>query len=472
MKEKTTIKDAIDILYRFNWTVKIAKIYESNNLIFIRQIKSLLYLIQKAVEVDGEVTFMLRQSTLFFNGIRLKFGFSSYFLLKFIINEFPKREIGILSFKTGLNEEELKNFIILFTKKGSKSKITLEDFLKEFKQYGIKHISIEKISPFDELSNKKKDTAKIFFLSITHLKETFKKQKANERLPLLTTRRLMQSIFNNITQNESFLYGLTTIKNFDEYTLNHSINVCILSISLGKRMGLDRNELIDLGMSAFFHDIGKLDIPKEILLKPGKLDKDERDVIEKHPYYGAEKLIELRELSRLPVRAIHVAMEHHTSDGHSGYPIYTEKKTINLFSKIVKIIDFFDAITTKRPYRNKDFTREEAINMMLEKSGTEFDPLILKVFVNMMGTCPVGTLVLLNSGEIAIVIEINQETAYMLRPKVKLITDETGNKLDGEIVDLTEMDPKTNKYKRTIVKSLDQDKYNIKASDYFVAQTR
>jgi len=472
MKEKTTIKDAIDILYRFNWTIKIAKIYESNNLIFLRQIKSLLYLIQKAVEVDGEVTFMLRQSTLFFNGIRLKFGFSSYFLLKFIINEFPKREIGILSFKTGLNEKELKNFIILFTKKGSKSKITLEDFLKGVKQYGIKHISIEKISPFDELSNEKKDSAKIFFLGITHLKETFNKQETKERLPLLTTRRLMQSIFNNITQNESFLYGLTTIKNFDEYTLNHSVNVCILSISLGKRMGLDRNELIDLGMSAFFHDIGKLEIPKEILLKPGKLDKDERNVIEKHPYYGAEKLIELRELSRLPVRAIHVAMEHHTSDGHSGYPIYTEKKTINLFSKIVKIIDFFDAITTKRPYRKKDFTREEAINMMLEKSGTEFDPLILKIFVNMMGTCPIGTLVLLNSGEIGIVVETNQEPAYMLRPKVKLITDETGNKLDGEIVDLTEIDPKTNKYKRTIVKSLDHDKYDIKASDYFVAQTR
>jgi len=472
MKEKTTIKDAIDILYRFNWTIKIAKIYESNNLIFLRQIKSLLYLIQKAVEVDGEATFMLRQNTLFFNGIRLKFGFSSYFLLKFIINEFPKREIGILSFKTGLNEEELKNFIILFTKKGSKSKITLEDFLKGVKQYGIKHISIEKISPFDELSNEKKDSAKIFFLSITHLKETFNKQEAKERLPLLTTRRLMQSIFNNITQNESFLYGLTTIKNFDEYTLNHSVNVCVLSISLGKRIGLDRNELIDLGMSAFFHDIGKLEIPKEILLKPGKLDKDERNIIEKHPYYGAEKLIELRELSRLPVRAIHVAMEHHTSDGHSGYPIYTEKKTINLFSKIVKIIDFFDAITTKRPYRKKDFTREEAINMMLEKSGTEFDPLILKVFVDMMGTCPIGTMVLLNSGEIAIVVEINQETVYMLRPKVKLITDEMGNKLDGEIVDLTEMDPKTNKYTRTIVKSLDHDKYDIKASDYFVAQTR
>ena len=90
----------------------------------------------------------------------------------------------------------------------------------------------------------------------------------------------------------------------------------------------------------------------------------------------------------------------------------------------------------------------------------------------MMGTCPIGTLALLNSGEIAIVVEINQETAYMLRPKVKLITDETGNKLDGEIVDLTEIDPKTNKYKRTIVKSLDHDKYDIKASDYFVAQTR
>jgi len=136
--------------------------------------------------------------------------------------------------------------------------------------------------------------------------------------------------------------------------------------------------------------------------------------------------------------------------------------------EIVKIADVFDAITTKRPYRKKDFSRDDALNMMLEKSGEEFDPLILKVFVNMMGACPVGTLVLLNTGEIGIIFETNEDPTFMLRPEVKLITDQDGNKVDGEVVDLTERDPKTNTFTRSIIKNLDNNTYNIRIPDYFV----
>jgi len=299
--------------------------------------------------------------------------------------------------------------------------------------------------------------------------ETLKKE---ERIPLNTTRRLMQSMFNHIVANESFIYGLTNIKNFDEYTLNHSVNVCLLSISLGRRLGLDKNELVDLGISAFFHDFGKTEIPKEILVKPGQLDKQEREIIEKHPYLGAEKLVQLKEFSYLPVRAINVAMEHHVKEDFSGYPRYQIKKDINLFSKIVKICDFFDALTTERPYRKRAFTRDEVLKMMTEKSGLEFDPVLLKVFVNMMGSYPVGSLVLLDTGEIGIVFEVNLDPANLNRPKVKIIADKEGKKIDGDVVDLTEADSQTKLYIRTIIKVLDPKKYNIRVSDYFLAQAQ
>jgi hypothetical protein len=107
---------------------------------------------------------------------------------------------------------------------------------------------------------------------------------------------------------------------------------------------------------------------------------------------------------------------------------------------------------------------------MLEKSGTEFDPILLKVFANMIGVYPIGTLVALNSGELGVVMETNTEVAFMLRPKAKLITDKKNKKIDGEVIDLTEIDPKTKEYKRTIIKSLDPNKYNVKTSDYFLAQ--
>ena len=470
-RELRANKDAVDLLFRFNWTTRISKIYEPNNLIFVRQIKLLLEMLKKPIKEDGEATFNISQTTLTFNGIKLKFGFSSYSLIKYMINEFNEREIGVLTFLPGLEEKELRDFVILFAQKPEDAEKPLDLFRKNCNEKGIQHISMEQISPLDQSSSKKKDAMKMYFLSITHLKEIFEKYDKEDRIPLITTRRLMQSLFNNIADNEMFMHGLTTIKNLDEYTLNHSVNVCLLAISLGKRLGLDRNELMDLGISAFFHDYGKLDIPKEILLKPGKLDENQRKIIEHHPQYGAEKLIQMKTTGNMPLCAINVAMEHHASEDQGGYPTYTKKKNINLFSKIVKIVDVFDAITTKRPYRKNDFSRDEALNMMLKKGGEEFDPIILKVFINMIGACPVGTLVLLNTGEIGIIFETNEDPANILRPKVKLITDKESNKIDGEIVDLTDRDPETNAFQRSIIKNLDHNKYDIRIPDYFVAAT-
>jgi len=449
----------------------MSKIYEPNNLIFTRQVTLLHKLSLKALEDFGEASFSLRQSTLLFNNTRIKFGFSTYYLFKFISSEFPKKEIGELSFLSKLSAAELSEFILLLGTKAQTPEAGHTELLQAMDTQGIKTILVEKLPPHELQDNPNQASKKIFFLSIAHLKEIFQEQDNKDaRTPVLTTKRLMQSIFNHISENESFLYGLTNIKNFDEYTLNHSVNVCMLSISLGKKLGLDRNELVDLGLSSFFHDLGKLDIPKEILLKPGKLDDEELKIVQHHPHLGAEKLIQLKEFSYLPLSALNVAMEHHTREDESGYPRYTKKKNINLYSKIVKITDVFDAITTARPYRQKNFTREEALNFMLARSGKEFDPLLLKIFINMMGVCPVGTLVLLNTGEIGIVFENNPEPKFLLRPRVKLIADAEGNKIDGDTVDLTDMLPETQEYRRSIVKSLDPKKYNIPISDYFVSE--
>lgn len=471
LTEVQAIKLGIEILHRFNRAIRMSKIYDPNNLIFISQVRMLLRNINNALEAYGKAEFSLRQSLLLFNKYKLKFGYTNYYLFQFINEEFPRRDIGELRFLKGVQEHELINFVLAFAKKTLKTDDPHKELLGCMKQSQIENIITEKIPSHEKLKNKERAIKRIFFLSITHLKEIFRQEeKKTERAPLLTTKRLMQSIFNHLSDNESFLYGLTNIKNFDEYTLNHSVNVCVLSISLGKKLEMDRNELVDLGLSAFFHDFGKLDIPKEVLLKPGKLSEEERKIMEQHPHFGAEKLVHLKEFSYLPLPALNVAMEHHAREDEAGYPKYSVKKNINLYSKIVKITDVFDAITTKRPYRKNDFTREEALNFMLERSGTEFDPLILKIFVNMMGALPVGTLVLLNTSEIGIVYESNPDPKHMVRPKVKPITDREGNKLDGDIEDLTEIDPVTKQYKKFIIKSLDPGKYEIRISDYFVAE--
>lgn len=468
--QKAMQAKTLEILNRLHIVLKNARIYHPNNLIFLKQLNFLLALINNVQAEQGEAYLKATKGTLFFNNVRLKFGYANYPIFKFIFSELERKEIGGLGFEPGLTEEELKQFAVLMAAGEGKARTAFEEFKQEVQNLGLQHLSLDKIPESELASGKDKWAAKIYFLSLHHLKFSYAQDKQEEQVRLGTTRRLMQSIFNHIVENESFIYGLTNIKNYDDYTLNHSVNVCLLSIALGRRLGLDRNELLDLGISAFFHDFGKLDTPQEILNKPAKLDEKEREIIEKHPCQGARKLVQLKELKNLPFQAINVALEHHVKEDLSGYPRYFKKQSTNLFSKIVKIADCFDAITTKRVYRKKVFTREEALNTMLEQGEAEFHPLLLRAFANMLGTHPVGTLIALDSGELGLVVETDHDPAHVLRPKVKLISDGSGNKVDGGTVDLTEKDPATGKYTRTILMSLDPDKYDISVPDYFLAR--
>jgi len=469
-KSKAIHQLAVEMVLRLNVILKSARIYSPNNLLVQKQIRVLLGLIRKALTEAGEARLQARAGSLFFNGLRLKYGYANYPFFKSILEEFRKRQIGGVRFEKEITEADLETLIIILIQREHELEQPFEALAAEADRQGLTRVRLEKMAPADLAQDLEKSSARAYFLGLTHLNDAFEGKGGDEKFRLGTTRRLMQSIFNSISSNESFVQGLTNIKNFHEYTLNHSLNVCVLSIALGRRLGLDRKELVDLGISAFFHDFGKLDTPKEILEKPAKLDEREREIIEKHPYQGAGKLVRFKEFAGLPLQAIHVAMEHHIKEDLTGYPRYLWRQSVNLFSKIVKIADFFDAVTTQRVYRTRHFTRDEALTLMLAQSGKEFHPLLLKEFVKMMGVYPVGSLVALNTGELGIVIENNPETAFLLRPIVKLITDPAGYKIDGETVDLSAVDPGRQAFSRSIVKVLDPLKYGINVADYFLAR--
>lgn len=469
-KAKTLHQLAVEMVVRMNVILKSARIYSPNNLLFQHQITLFMELIRRALAEAEEASFRTRAGSLFFNNIRLKYGFVNYQFFKFVLEEFRKKQVGGIRFEQKVTEGDLQTLMILLAKGDHEAGQPFETLVAEAGKKGLRHIGLEKMAPSDLAPRPEKNSARVYFLGLTHLDEAFAGKSPDTKFRLGTTRRLMQSIFNSISDNESFVQGLTNIKNFHEYTLNHSMNVCILSIALGRRLGLARNELVDLGISAFFHDFGKLDIPKEILEKPGRLDVQERQIIEKHPHQGAGKLVQFKDFKSLPIQAIHVAMEHHVKEDLTGYPRYFWRQSINLFSKIVKITDFFDAITTKRVYRTSHFTRDEALTLMVAESGKEFHPLLLREFVKMMGVYPVGSLVALDTGELGVVVENNPETVFLLRPRVKLITNASGDKKDGETVDLSAVDPGGQTYSRSIVKVLDPQKYGINVADYFLAR--
>jgi putative nucleotidyltransferase with HDIG domain len=278
----------------------------------------------------------------------------------------------------------------------------------------------------------------------------------------------MQNAVDVIMQDESTLLGLANIKNYDEYTFNHCVNVAMYSIALGQRIGIPKKNLSHLGMAGLFHDVGKVRIPKDILNKSERLTPEEWSIMRAHPVVGAEIVMRMKEWGELSTRLINAAFEHHVRYDLMGYPRVTRKRKVTLFGRIVALADFYDALVRPRVYNRFPYVSEKILGLMIERSGKDFDPALVKVFINMVGIFPLGTLVLLDTNELGIVVQIHEDTESIDRPKANLLYYSNGEYRKGSVVDLREMDETTSQYKRSIVRTLDPNEYNINVSEYLI----
>ncbi|MGD0781450.1 MAG: HD domain-containing phosphohydrolase [Candidatus Aminicenantales bacterium] len=462
--------ELLAIATRFYSVFRLAKVFEPNNATMQERLAQLAESVQAILRKAGEIRIEIRSGFLLINWTRLKFTAPTHHIFRFFLDEFMARQIGAVSFFPGLTSDELGRFMIFLARTEIPKTHPFETLQNMFGAAALPHVHWDKISPDEIGEMADKNPAPVFFLGIFHLQKLFGDRQGvwNFRV----TKRWIQSICDMIALDESFLLGLVNLKNFEDYVLNHSVNVCVLSLALGKRIGLTRPELMDLGISAALHDVGKLDVPREILEKPAALDARERAVIERHSHTGANTLIRLMMAHELPIAAVQVALEHHVRADMNGYPRYVRRKRVNLFSRIVKITDYYDAITTRRVYRPGVLSPEAALRQMAAGSGTEFDALLFRAFARLMGPYPIGSLVALNTGEIAIVTETHVQSALARRPKIRIIADPAGRKIDGPVIDLGESDggPGAAPSGRRIGKVLDADAYGIRVADYFLAR--
>jgi putative nucleotidyltransferase with HDIG domain len=316
--------------------------------------------------------------------------------------------------------------------------------------------------------DQKKYSKEVYFKSIGLVKEVVESINQQKALNIRKAKRLMQNAVNAIMQDDSTLLGLANIKNYDEYTFNHSVNVAIYAIALGQRIGIPKKHLSHLGMAGLFHDMGKTRIPKEILNKTGKLSPEEWLLMRSHPVAGTELIMRMKEWGELSTRMIEGAFEHHLRYDLTGYPRLTRKRKITLFGRIITIGDFYDALVRPRVYNRFPYVSEKILGIMLERSGKDFDPAIVKVFINMIGIFPLGTLVLLNTNEMGLVTQIQEDTELIDRPKVCLLSYSDGEYRKGKVVDLREMDEVTGDFKRSIVKTLDPNEYNMNVAEFLI----
>jgi HD-GYP domain-containing protein (c-di-GMP phosphodiesterase class II) len=244
--------------------------------------------------------------------------------------------------------------------------------------------------------------------------------------------------------------------------------VCIFSVALGRRLGLAKLQLYDLGLAAIFHDIGKSRVPSEVTNKTGGLDEAEWRVMASHPWMGVLAMFQMRGQQELPYRAMVVAYEHHMKIDLTGYPRAVRPREMSIFSKIVAVADSFDAATTRRSYQTEPWTPAMVLREMRDNNKRGMDPVIVKSFINLTGIYPVGTLVVLDTHEIGVVHSPSESPDALSRPVVHLVSDVWGQIVDlGIFVDLSARDEAGN-FIRTIIKTADPAHHGIRVSDYFI----
>jgi HD-GYP domain-containing protein (c-di-GMP phosphodiesterase class II) len=260
-------------------------------------------------------------------------------------------------------------------------------------------------------------------------------------------KRMVQNMVDVAVEDEGILLGLGTIKDYDDYTYTHSVNVAVLSLCLGNR-------------------IGKVEIPREIVAKPEKLDTGEWKVIRSHPLASVRQILKLTASHDLKSEILLAPFEHHMNLDLTGYPQVHFKKEISLFGRILHVADVYDAITSPRVYRRSALSPDRALGYMLKRAGTDFDPILLKVFGTMMGTYPVGTLLELDTGERGLVLDYPLESGGTL-PRIILLEEDGDDEFRrGEVVDLAEKDPGTGAYRRNVVTSLNAASSGIQPANF------
>ncbi len=366
-------------------------------------------------------------------------------IVKDFIKELKNKKIENISFKSSLSYEELETFIDLlaFSKQNS-----VEEINKSIKSKNIHNVTVDVLhapgikpesGETEHKYNLSKDDVKHFknFYSgiIDNAGSLLDKSIIDGVGDMNIFSNIVTSIFEGLGHKENFLLMLMNLKKHDDYTLVHCINVSILCMLQARSLGLNEQDIVDLGLAGFLHDIGKILISRTILRKPNSLSKEEFEAVKSHTVLGAKMLMRFPHVNKMVVLT---AFEHHLGIGSQGYPKLSYPQRQCFSTKIVAISDFYDALRSRRHYRRL-MAPEIVYEIMRSEKDKLLDSQLLDNFFKIMGVWPVGTVVSLSSGEIAFVEA--QNLGDMFNPKVRVFFSSNKEKLEATYsIDLSQIE--------------------------------
>ncbi|MGH7614785.1 MAG: HD-GYP domain-containing protein [Gemmatimonadales bacterium] len=463
-----------EFLVVFYTALRSLKLYPIENAQVQKALDDLHASARHVLEIEPELELRLQGEFIYVNSTRLRLALENYASFSHVLAVMRQCGVGTIRLEEGVDRRQLQILVSLMLAHAARevSPDKVYEIQAKLVDASAAQIVVEPPVETDEGqadSERAKEAAKrTYARSVAVTREVINSLRMGRTANVKRVKRAVQTIVDQVLNNESSLLGLTTLRDYDEYTFTHSVNVCIFSVALGRKLGLSKLQLYDLGMAALFHDVGKSRVPLEVLNKEGGLTEEEWRILQAHPWLGVLTLFGLRGYGEIPYRGMIVAFEHHMKTDLTGYPKSIRPRSLSIFSKVIAVSDGFDAATSRRIYQTVPIQPDQVLREMWENPRRGYDPVVVKAFINLIGVYPVGTCVILDTYEVAIVHAANTDVSQVHRPVVRVVATPDGAILHpGELADLAQRDEQGG-FPRTIVKVTDPEKYGIKVSDYFV----
>jgi HD-GYP domain-containing protein (c-di-GMP phosphodiesterase class II) len=471
-------KDSVQIqdtgrrmLSAFYAALRSLKLYPLENSVVQNALDDLHRLLSGLAAQEGAVELRIVGDFFFLNETRLRLDLSNYSTFGSFARALTDHGLGAVEVLPGIDRAEWAPFLSLLLRVPGEAD-PYGAFIHNMGGAPILHIEVLPTTEVKEpdLEEEALDAAKrTYAQSVRVAQDALTDVRIGRAVNVRKVKRAVQGIVDQVLANEPSMITMTTLRDYDEYTFTHCVNVSIFSVVIGQRLGLDKLQLYELGLGALFHDLGKSRIDINIINKPAGLDQDEWFELQQHPTEGMLALFHLPGFSDLPYRQMLMAYEHHMRIDLSGYPKNRRPRSPGLFSRIVAVADAFDAGTSIRSYQYQPSPPDVVLKEMLDNPTRGMDPVLVKALINATGVYPVGTLAILDTMEMAVVSGVQRDSGKLNQPLVKVISDPMGMPLAEPLtLDLSETDSATGLPVRSIIKTVDAERYGIRVSDYLL----
>ncbi|WP_224248938.1 HD-GYP domain-containing protein [Hyalangium gracile] len=387
--------------------VRSVKMYDPDNAVFEKPLVQLQDIINQIISKEGRLELVGVKDSFYLNNMLVKVDLNSIENQRYLLTEMRAKDVGGITVTKPITLPELKNFVWIFSKEQTQQ--VEEEGLANRKLLNMKVAKFSKLrerlnkeadrleNPDDQKVDRKKYAMTVYARAVFFLQKYLESVRAGKPMNSSKALRIVQDLVDISFDQRTHFLGMTTTKREAEYLVFHQVNVALMSIVFGAELGLTKPQLRDLGYIALFHDAGMTTLPEELATKRGALTPEEKAQIQKAPLISVRNILMEKGFSRSTLLRVVTTFEHKADfgtavrDSRGNIQMIIPKTNLGVFAKIIAICDAFDALTSKRPYRDA-YGPEVALMLMWTEMRNKFDPELLQVFMRVMAIQPVKVL--------------------------------------------------------------------------------